>query len=288
LYDAAVSNIQTMVDLRPDLGSYSRVSYARELHGDLDGAIEAMQRAVRAGGPTTENTEWARVQLGHLHAARGDLTNAENVYRMSLDRLPGYPPALAGLARIQAARGKYETAIESYRQAIARLPLAEFVIALGETYEAAGRMDDAMNQYELVRAMQRLNQANGINVDPELALFEADHGNDPQSTLALARRAYRQRPGIKGAEALAWALFRAGKYAEARETIDQALRLGTQDALLFYRASAIAQAQGDLVAARHWLGQALALNPHFSLLYAPQARIALAEIGVAGIGGQNP
>ena len=53
-YDAAVATLQTMVDMRPDLSSYSRVSYARELHGDLEGAVEAMQAAVSAGGPRSE------------------------------------------------------------------------------------------------------------------------------------------------------------------------------------------------------------------------------------------
>ena len=36
-YDEAVETVQPMVDLRPDLGSYSRVSYVRELMGDRDG-----------------------------------------------------------------------------------------------------------------------------------------------------------------------------------------------------------------------------------------------------------
>ena len=94
-----------MVDLRPDLASYSRVSYLRELHGDLPGAIEAMELAVEAGGPSVENTEYVRVQLGHLHLARGDLAAAEAAFHAALDRLPDYVHATAGLARVRSARG---------------------------------------------------------------------------------------------------------------------------------------------------------------------------------------
>ena len=65
-YERAVAAFQDMIDLRPDLASYSRVAYARELHGDLPGATEAMQLAVNAGAPRTEGANWARVQLGHL------------------------------------------------------------------------------------------------------------------------------------------------------------------------------------------------------------------------------
>src|SRR5262245_42804493 len=56
MYPEAVATIQQMVNLRPDLASYSRVSYARELHGKTTGAIEMMQRAVNAGAPGEEGT----------------------------------------------------------------------------------------------------------------------------------------------------------------------------------------------------------------------------------------
>ena len=56
--------IQQMVDLRPDLASYSRVSATPRAARRPAGAIEAMQAAIDAGGPATENTEYLRVQLG--------------------------------------------------------------------------------------------------------------------------------------------------------------------------------------------------------------------------------
>src|SRR6266851_1345961 len=50
-YEDAVATFQKMVDVRPDQTSYARVSYARELHGDMKGAIAAMQAAVGAARP---------------------------------------------------------------------------------------------------------------------------------------------------------------------------------------------------------------------------------------------
>lgn len=52
------------MSIRPDLRSYSRISYLREIYGDLDGAIEAMKLAVTAGYPGYEQTAWARLTLG--------------------------------------------------------------------------------------------------------------------------------------------------------------------------------------------------------------------------------
>jgi tetratricopeptide (TPR) repeat protein len=269
MYSEAVETIQTMVDMRPDLSSYSRVAYLRELHGDTAGAIEAMERAVRAGGPTSENTAWTWVQLGNLHFSRGDLARAEAQYASALERLPGYVYGLAGLARVRAAEGKTDEARSLYNQAIAQVPLPEFVIALGELEQATGNNEAATRQFGLVRAMQQLFAAQGTNTDLELALFESDHG-DAATALRLARAAYTERPSIKGAEALAWALYKNGQLAEASKYMDEALRLGTSDATLHYRAAVIAQASGDEASAREHARQALAINPHVSPLYGPQ------------------
>jgi len=281
MYDDAVATLQTMIDMRPDLSSYSRISYARELHGDLDGAIEAMQTAVSAGGETSENSAWVRVQLGNLFFAKGDLDGAEREYRATLAVVPDYVYAQAGMARVRAAQGRISEAIDLYNKAIARMPLPEFVIGLGELQEASGNTAEAAKQYELVRAMQQLFKSSGVDTDLELALFDADHGNDPAATAALARDAYQRRPSIKAADTLAWALFKAGQTAEARRYAAEALRLNTQDALMVYHAGMIAQAAGDSAAARDYLHRALTLNPHFSPLFAPQAKRALAELNAA-------
>lgn len=277
-YEEAVASIQTMVDLRPDLASYSRVAYLREIHGDIEGAIDALELAVSAGGPTAENTEYVRVQLGHLHFARGDLERAEQIYRESLARLPEYPLALGGLARILAAEGEYADAADLYRSASERIPLPEMIIALGETYEAAGDTERAADEYRLVEAMQLLLEANGVRSDLELAAFFAEHGDDPDRALALARDAYAHRPTIFAADVLAWSLYRTGQVAEAAQRADEALRLGTRSSVMLYHAGVIAAAAGDTAIARERLEAALELNPRFSPLLADRTQSALAGL----------
>jgi tetratricopeptide (TPR) repeat protein len=271
-YDEAVAVVQQMVDTRPDLASYSRVSYLRELHGDLPGAIDAMRRAVAAGGPATENTAWVAVQLGNLHFNSGDLAGAAQAYQQAMALLPNYAYGRAGLARIAAAEGRYDAAIAEYRAAIDVVPLPEFVIGLGEVYERAGQAQAASDQWALVGAMQQLNQASGVDVDLELALFEADRDQNLTEALTTLRAAYERRPGIHAADALAWALFKNGQLPEARRYSDEALRLGTRDALMHYHAGRIAEAQGEAARARQLYQQALTINPHFSLRYAPDAK----------------
>lgn len=277
-YEEALERVQQMVDLRPDLTSFTRASYLRELHGNVDGAIEAMQRAAGAGVPGTEGMLWTQVQLGHLFFNKGDLEQAEKTYRDALQLNPDYLPAQAGVARIQAARGDHSAAIAAYRSISARLPLPEYVIALGELYEVTGQPEEAARQYDLVRVMQQLNASAGMDVDLELALFDADHGADPAQAVAQARAAYERRPSIYAADVLAWSLYQNGEYEEAWERSQEALRLGTRDASLHYHAGMIAHALGNMDAARDHLQQALSINPHFSLRYAPQAQTLLDDL----------
>jgi tetratricopeptide (TPR) repeat protein len=273
-YDEAVEAVQAMVDLRPDLGSYSRVSYQRELHGQLDGAIEAMEQAVEAGGPSTENTEYVRVLLGNLWFLAGDLDKSEASYDASLDRSPGYTYALAGQARVATARGDLDGSIRLLQQATAAVPFPDLLITLGETQQAVGRTDDANATYALVRQIEDLFRANGVNTDLDMALFEADHG-DPATALELARAAYRATPNVKAADALGWALYRNGDLAEARTHAEESLRLGSLEPSYRYHAGVIAAAEGDSERARTWLSDSLARNPAWSALNAPRAQAAL-------------
>jgi len=277
-YEEAVATLQEMVDLRPDLQSYSRISYIRELHGDVDGATEAMRTAATTISPNTEDWRWTMTHLGHLYFNRGELEAASTIYAQVLALQNDYPYAVEGMARIAAAQGDTMTAITQYQTLAERLPLPQFVIALGELYETTGDMVAAQEQYELVAIMQQLNAASGMNVDLEMALFNANHGTDYATIVEEARTAYADRPTIYAADALAWSLYQNSEYEEAWHYSQEALRLGTQDATLHFHAGMIANANGDAAAAKEHLADALAINPYFSPLGAPIAQATLAGL----------
>ena len=116
-YDTAVSYADKMVSVRPDLTSYSRVSYLREIFGDYDGAIKAMQMATEAGGAGDEHTEWTRYQLANLYQKTNDYKKANTLYDLSLTVRPNYAYAIAGLAQIAAAEKDYVKAVSLYQKA---------------------------------------------------------------------------------------------------------------------------------------------------------------------------
>jgi pentatricopeptide repeat protein len=285
-YDEAVDALQKMVDLRPDQTSLSRVSYARELHGDLPNAIGAMQAAVDSGAPRAEGTNWSRVQLGNLYFNSGDLEQAEFQYKASLYFLPDYVHGIAGLAKVAAARGDLKGAADLYTRALAIMPWPQYAIELGDVYHAMGRPDDAAQQDALVRVIAQLQRAGGVDVDLEMALFEADHSTGPAALAAAvqeARAQYERRPSVHAADVLAWTLYRAGSPAEALPYAREALRLGTHDPLMLYHAAAIAAAAGQAQEASGYVAAALDLQPVFSVRYAPEARQLASQLGkVAG------
>jgi tetratricopeptide (TPR) repeat protein len=271
-YREAFASFDRMNKLRPGLSSYARVSYGRELIGHTAGAIRAMKLAVDAATGGAEPTAWTHVQLGKLYVNHGRYAAAERAYRLALQAFPKYAYALDALAQVLGATGRYRQAIAAERQAVDAIPLPQYVAALGDLYRITGRSGPALRQYDLIGAIERLLNANGVKTDLEIALFQVDHGIALRHALARARIAHAERPSIDGADLLAWALARNGRCAEALPYSQTALRLGTQDALKFFHRGMIERCLGHAPAARAWFTRALILNPRFSLLWTPVAR----------------
>jgi tetratricopeptide (TPR) repeat protein len=273
-YEQAGRSLQQMIDLRPNLASYARVSYFRELHGDLAGATQAMSLAVSAGGGVPENVAYVQTLLGDLQATRGRTRAARRAYAAALRGVADYVPALASRAQLDAATGHLKRAISGYAGIVRRRPLPQYVIALGETQQAAGRRADARESFALVDAERRLLASSGVNTDVEIALFEADHG-DRRRAVSLARRAWRAAPSVRSADAVSWSLNRSGRAGAALAWARRALKLGSRDPLILTRAGLTAAAAGHDRAARRYLRRALRANPRFSVVWAPRARDAL-------------
>lgn len=276
-YDQAGSALQHWVDLKPTLASYARVSYWRELHGDLAGAAAALRAAISAGGDVAENGAYVQTLLGNLELQRGRVQSAELAYRAALARFAAYVPAQAGLARIAADRGDLADATRRWRAVVARLPLPEYVVGLGETELAARRNGAARRDLALVGAEEKLLRAAGVDTDVDLAVFEASHGSTVRA-VELAERAWTSAPSVRSADALGWALTRAGHPARGLRHARDALRLGSRDPMFLYHAAVAAHGAGHDGLARTWLQRALAGNPRFSPLYAPRAQRMLGAL----------
>jgi tetratricopeptide (TPR) repeat protein len=169
-YDNAVRVLDEMVRLKPNLSSYSRIANIRELKGDVEGAIKAMEMAIQAGAPDAENTAWCIVQLGQLYLKMSRTREAEIAFRGALRRFPEYVHAYAALARTAAAGKDFESAVEYYNKAIDRVPEPGFLIELAALYQKMGKMNEVEAQLRRVADLKKVYQENGVAMmDREIA-----------------------------------------------------------------------------------------------------------------------
>lgn len=276
-YEEAFAAYQRLVEAAPGLAAYTRAAYALELQGDTAGAERTLQLAL-GDAFTPQDLAFAHLSLGDLAWNRGGLEGARQHYTRAARADPDAVGPKAGLARIAAANGSVHDAIARWRDVVDRAPLPEYVAELVSLYQVTGRRPEAQAQLELLSAQRALLAANGVNGDLELALFSADHRVDLEQGLAAARAEWTRRPSVHAADALAWQLHAHGRHAEALPLTDQALRLGTSNALFHFHRGMIKQALGDSAGARQDLSRALAINPHFSTLHAPAAAEVLAGL----------
>ena len=271
-YREAFASFDRMVRLKPNVASYARVSYARELLGDKPGAIKAMQFALDAAAGRREALAWTHLQLGKIYLGMGRLQPAEAQFLAALEVFPTYLYGFEARAQLALAAGRNREAVAFGVRAADAVPLPQFVVSLADIYRASGNRPAAREQYALMDVIQRLLRANGVNSDLELALFRIDHGIRLREGLQLARAARVDRPSIFGDDVLAWALARNGRCDEARVYSKRSLRLGTKDASMYFHRGMIERCLGRKAEAARWFTRALETNPHFSPFWADVAR----------------
>ncbi|MEP6793028.1 MAG: tetratricopeptide repeat protein, partial [Saprospiraceae bacterium] len=226
-YDEAVANSDKMISIRPDIRSYSRVSYLREIFGDYPGAIEAMKLAVSAGLQGDEGTEWARVHLGQLYENTGDLQTAEMQYTIASQERPHYAYALAGLGRIARETGYYDEAIKYYQQADSLVNDYTLKDELTDLYALNGQKQKSETSAKQVVDMLTKDAQSGITdqnighyADRELA-YAYLKTNQPDKALEHAMMEYNRRPdNIDVNETLAWVYYKKDDLNYAKKYLD--------------------------------------------------------------------
>jgi len=270
-YTAAVDNADKMVSIRPDIRSYSRISYLREIHGDYPGAIEAMKMAVSAGLPGDEGTEWSRVQLARLYENTGDMKNAAMYYTISLDNRPSYAYAIAGLARVATAANNYKQAIDYYLQADSLVNDFTIKEELSDVYKASGEKEKSeelanavINGMNAAAANEKKDDSSGHYSDRELA-YAYLKVNQFDKALDHALLEYNRRPAnIDVNETLAWVYYAQGDYAKALPFAKTALKTNCQNPVLLCRMGLIYFKNGNKIIAGKLLKAGLLANPNIN------------------------
>lgn len=280
-YDAAETHLDEFLERKPGAAALARVSYLRELTGDLPGALQAIKDAETAAG---EATSFERATLvfvrGDTLLAAGRFAEAGVAYQQALTLAPDLPGAVVGLARVTAAQGDRGAAIALLKPLVDRLPLPGAAMLLADLQADAGDTLGAKRSLDLVLATAQLQSASGADVELDLAIFRADHDVVDADSVAKARATYAARPSVYGADALAWTLFRSGDIAGAAATLSDVSRLGTVDSQLLFHRAAILDAVGDHSGATSALTAATRGDTFFSFARQSEIRTLAARLGV--------
>lgn len=262
-YEEAIAMADKMVSLRPDLKSYSRVSYLREIHGDMPGAIEAMELARAAGFPGLEQTSWVTVTLGSLFEKTGDLKKAEIQYKNALEQSPDYAFALSGLGRIAVKNKDYATATKLFTQAANTVPEFSFQEELIRVYQHQGKTRKAeTTMQELLDGMEEDQEAGHV-VDLELANIHLELGNDTDKALAYALKEYKRRPdNIDVCKTLAHIYYQKQNYQKAADYLQKATRTNSQDASLICLDGLVKYHLGNQADGQNLINKSLTINPY--------------------------
>ena len=270
-YQEAAQATQAQMNIHPGMAANARAAHLNWLKGDTRSAKLFIRDALldrNAADP--EAAAWTFVEAGMIYWQQGDYAGADAIFSEALNWVPNYPAALVGRGRVALAKGEATDAINFLSTAQRLHPLVETAWLLGDAYTLDADAKHAQQAYSDAERQGRRGDK------LTLAYFFVDKNKDSADALRLLDEERRNRGGIYMDDAYSWALYRTGRFADARRASTQALRLGTRDARLLYHAGAIELATGERTQGRKLIAQALALNPAFDFTGAAEARALLA------------
>ena len=283
-YEAARITFGSLESARDNLAVAPRLARWAEINGRPAEARRIFEETRRQALPRTDLTPeqmaWYHFRVGDIALRHGELDRAEEAFRAGLGVSPDDYRILSGMARLEAARRKWEESIAYGERAINAVLDPATLALMSEVSDALGDSAKAA-EYAKVMEVSILNQMGALHRD--WGLFLLDHGRRVPEVSSQAAEEIRTRRDIYGYDLLAWALHKQGRDVEAKRAMSMALRLGTQDPMLFYHAGMIERALGNDEAAQRYLRKALKVNKRFHPTHP-----AVAEAVLDSIAGKGP
>jgi tetratricopeptide (TPR) repeat protein len=274
-YDDAKASFDSLYHARRDLAVAPRLARWLEIRGEPARARrileDALAQATRRADLPAEQVAWFYLRVADQAMRFGRLRDAERALDAGLRVQPDDGRLLAAHARIAALRGKWHESLRYIERAAARADIATLALA-GDAESALGNASRAEHYYSQAEA------AYAANPEPfarQWTQFRIEHRREIAETLELLKQETLVRRDVLGWDLLAWAHYQAGQYAEADRAITEAMRMGTQDALLFFHAGMIQRALSRNDSSRTLLKRALSIHRVFHPFYADSARRTL-------------
>ena len=236
--------------------------------GDLDSALEGAARAVSLQ-PGWGN---ARYALAMVHAARGEVADAERELNRARDRVDAPAAVDMQLARLALARGDANAAVRLARQAATIAPTAAAEALLAHALRAAGNANEARR----VLAVARAKWQNSVDLEMELGYLELA-ARRPDRAREAFERAVRAAPSTATRSGLVLGYVAGGQLAAARASIEAWRSAAPDDGDLAILSAQIDLAKANAARAEQTLADALRHAPRHAQLAETLAQVYLAR-----------
>lgn len=282
-YDAARQSFDSLYKVRTHLSIAPRLARWAEVNGNPTFArkllSDALAEAKTRPNLPKEQLAWFHLRLGDIDMRNGRMRGARTMFEQGLAIEPGDYRLLDVLAQLEAVEGHPKKAIEYGERGIAAKLDPATLGTIGDAYAALGENGNAEDYY---KTMEVAVSGQPGAYHRAWSLFLLDHNRRLPEVLANVGKEIETRKDVYGYDLLAWALHKAGRNNEARTAMNNARRLGTRDAMLFYHAGMIERSLGDVRRARYFLSEALKVNPGFHPTHPREVRAVLDSLDQKG------
>lgn len=265
-YHAAQEEYEALIEEERTWDALGRLAYLHFKMGDLEKADRLYDEAAdELTAKEMRHYSWLELQRGVVDLSYGDYDKARQHYERSERAYSGHWMVDEHMAELLGAQGNYDEAEARYRSVVERVPRPDFQQALGELYISMGKSVEATKWLDRARTGFLESAALGeVHYYHHLADFYADVDENGPEAVKWAGKDLDLRRNFSTLAALAWALYRAGQFLEAKELMDEALASGAKDARLFKTAGMIYQAASPNGKGARYLQMAAELNPNLN------------------------
>lgn len=225
-FDEAREDLQAVLQAEPESSEARyRLGVTLERLGRPGEAVEHFLEAGRINA-SPERAARAYAEAARLLAGAGRIDPALDTFRRARDLDPELLDVRLGLGGLLLNRGDVTGAREEFHRAVeidsgaerAWVGEAISLLASAQWAEAARRLEAGVERLPQDPAL-RLLLARLLAAAPDAAV------RDGERALELARGLHRERPSVRHAETLAWALAETGRFEEAADLVRHALEV---------------------------------------------------------------
>ena len=268
-YAEAKSSYEANLLRRRSWDNIARLAYLKSIFGDIANA-EALyvQAEDEISAKEMRSYAWVELQRGFLDFNHGRYEAAMAHYRQAEKAYSGYWLVHEYLAECLGAERRYQEAVSLFENVLERSPRPEVQQALGDLYIFMGKPEMAKAWHDRALATYLDSAQRGeVLYFHHLASFYADVRENGEEAIKWAGKDLGIRQNFAAHDAMAWALYRAGRFDESLAEAKVALATGASDARLLFHAAMIHLAVGLADEGRQLLSRAGQVNPRYDAFH---------------------